>query len=172
MCHHTAEAKNKQIKNKVRIPITTIFHFPLRALVLFGLLKDVRRDRFCRAVHSGPSVIPHSSSCCPNLRSALNKTSRRAVRDQLTLKLLDFALKAPAPQMSTELCRQIFISISFLPLCVQTLPAGMWCRGKHGLCPAGREKFCTFGLYLFIFFILVLEILTIFQIILCPDFHL
>lgn len=97
--------------------------FSLRALLPFQLLKDMCSDSFCGAVQSGPSVIPRSSSCCPDLCSALNKTSRCAVRDQLTLKLLDFALKASAPQMSTELCRQFFFFF-FLPLCVQTLPEG------------------------------------------------
>lgn len=42
----------------------------------------------------------------PETPLALNNTSRHAVTDQLTLKLLDFTLKAPAPQMSAEFCRQ------------------------------------------------------------------
>lgn len=42
---------------------------------------------------------------------ALNNTSRHAVRDQLTLKLLDFTLKGPVPEMSSEFCRQFCLSI-------------------------------------------------------------
>lgn len=103
MCHCTGEAKKKKATTTKMSGC-----FSLRALLLFQLLKDTCSDSFCSAVQSGPSVIPRSSSCCPDLRSTLNKTSRRAVRDQLTLKLLDFALKAPAPQMSTELCRHFF----------------------------------------------------------------
>jgi len=51
---------------------------------------------------------------------ALNNTSGRAVRDHLTLKLLDFTLKAPATQMSVEFCRL------FLLIRAQTLPEGRW----------------------------------------------
>ena len=54
----------------------------------------------------------------PKSLLALSHPSRHAVRDHLTLKRLDFTLKAHAPQMSAEFCRQ------FSLIHAQTLPEG------------------------------------------------
>lgn len=51
---------------------------------------------------------------------ALNNTSRHAVRDQLTLKLLDSTLKAPTPQIAE--CR---VLQTVLLIYAQTLPEGV-----------------------------------------------
>lgn len=84
MCQNTAEKEKK----------TVVF---VCVLQLFASLKDM--DCFF-----SESVSILLLLLKPPL--ALNNTSRHAVRDQLTLKLLDFTLKAPVPQMSTEFCRQ------------------------------------------------------------------
>ena len=63
------------------------------------------------STYSRPVCNPASVLLLPGPPLALNNTSRHAVRDQLTLKLLDFTLKASVPQMSAELCRQFCLSM-------------------------------------------------------------
>lgn len=67
---------------------------------------------------------------------ALNKTSRHAVRDQLTLKLLDFTLKGPVLEMSCEFCTQLCLSILqiFRP-CLEVCSSQVstaWVSQAHG----------------------------------------
>lgn len=90
--------------------------FFARALQPSALSKAAHSD--CCFSSRPASKILRASSWCPKPPLALNNTSRHAVRDQLTLKLLDFTLKSPAPQMSAEFCRQFWL------IHAQTLPEG------------------------------------------------
>lgn len=82
----------------------------------FAISKDMNSDCCFQA---GLPVNFGSILLLPKPPLALNNASRHADRDQLTLKLLDFTLKSPAPQMSAEFCRQ------FSLIHAQTLPGGM-----------------------------------------------
>lgn len=71
-----------------------------------------------------PVWNPASILLLPEPPLALNNTSRHAVRDQLTLKLLDFTLKA---------VDEYRVLPTVLLVYAQTSPEGTWCWGKHGL---------------------------------------
>lgn len=71
---------------------------------------------------------PASVLRLPGPPLALNNTSRHAVRDQLTLKLLDFTLKSPSAADERSVLQTVLL------IYAQTLPEGTWwCWGKRGL---------------------------------------
>lgn len=113
MCHHTAQKKKKN---------SCCFCLCTSALCIFG---GRELGLFLLACASRPFCNPVSILLPPEPPLALNNTSRHAVRDQLTLKLLDFTLIAPVPQMR--------VLQTVLLIYAQTLPEGTWWWGKCGL---------------------------------------
>ena len=117
MCHHTDGKKKIKCCFCLCTSALCIFWRTRTRIVVVFLLSTARR--VCN---------PASVLRLPGPPLALNNTSRHAVRDQLTLKLLDFTLKSPSAADERRALQTVLL------IYAQTLPEGTWwCWGKRGL---------------------------------------